>query len=32
MIVEAHHGRIEVESAEAKGTVFRVLLPMGTNR
>jgi putative PEP-CTERM system histidine kinase len=32
MIVEAHHGRIEVESAEGKGTVFRVLLPMGTNR
>jgi putative PEP-CTERM system histidine kinase len=32
MIVDAHHGRIEVESGEGKGTVFRVLLPMGTNR
>lgn len=29
MIVEAHRGRIEVESHLGKGTVFRVLLPMG---
>jgi len=28
MIVEAHHGRIEVESNEGKGTVFRVNLPV----
>lgn len=28
MIVEAHHGRIEVESQEGKGTVFRVSLPI----
>lgn len=32
MIVDAHHGRFEVESEEGKGTVFRVLLPMGENR
>jgi putative PEP-CTERM system histidine kinase len=29
MIVDAHQGRIEVESEERKGTIFRVLLPLG---
>ncbi|HYK87918.1 MAG TPA: XrtA/PEP-CTERM system histidine kinase PrsK [Acidobacteriota bacterium] len=28
MIVEAHHGRIDVESQEGKGSVFRVFLPV----
>jgi putative PEP-CTERM system histidine kinase len=27
-IVEGHHGRIEVESEERRGTTFRVLLPL----
>jgi putative PEP-CTERM system histidine kinase len=28
MIVEAHHGRMEVESEEGKGSIFRVILPV----
>jgi hypothetical protein len=28
MIIDAHKGRIEVESAPGKGTVFRLYLPI----
>ena len=31
MIINAHQGRIEVESEQGKGTTFRVLLPMRTS-
>jgi signal transduction histidine kinase len=27
-IIEAHQGRIEVESEEAKGSIFKLFLPL----
>jgi len=31
-IVDAHGGKLNVESKEGKGTVFKILLPLGRNR
>jgi len=31
-IVDAHDGRIEVESTESKGTTFRMVIPLGPAR
>ena len=31
-IVDAHGGKLNVESEEGKGTVFKILLPLGKNR
>ncbi|WP_408099249.1 sensor histidine kinase [Peredibacter sp. HCB2-198] len=30
-IVESHHGEIEVDSSDAKGTIFKITLPNGIN-
>lgn len=30
-IVDVHHGQIEVQSVEGKGTTFRIILPMSLN-
>jgi len=31
-IIDAHGGKLNVESEEGKGTVFKILLPLGRNR
>jgi signal transduction histidine kinase len=31
-IVEEHGGRIEVESEQGKGTTFRIMLPVNSDR
>jgi putative PEP-CTERM system histidine kinase len=31
-IIDAHGGKLNVESEESKGTVFKILLPLGKNR